>query len=194
MRLYSFIMLNLLVVIASTRPGRAGLPIGTWFTGQAQADGRFAVQVADLAEVGLPLLDEPKHPMMQQYEHDHTKRWSETVANADAFVFVTPEYNYSAPPSLVNAMDYLYHEWAYKPVGLVSYGGISGGIRSAQMIKLVATTLSMMPIPEAVPIPFFRKHMDEHWRFVAEEVHEKSARDMLDSLAKWATALKSLRG
>src|SRR5713226_9805342 len=130
-------MPKLSVVIASTRPGRAGLPIGEWFFARAQAHGGFDVQLVDLKEVDLPLLDEPKHPRLRDYQHEHTKKWSALVGGSDAFVFVTPEYNFSSPPALLNAIDYLFHEWAYKPAGFVSYGGVSGGIRSVQMTKLV---------------------------------------------------------
>jgi NAD(P)H-dependent FMN reductase len=63
--------------------------------------------------------------------HEHTKRWSATVAAADAVVFVMPEYNRTFTAPLKNALDYLYYEWNYKPVGLVSYGGVSGGLRAA---------------------------------------------------------------
>jgi NAD(P)H-dependent FMN reductase len=181
------------VVITSTRPGRAGLPIGTWFHDFATRDGRFAVTLVDLAAVALPLLDEPAHPRLRKYEHAHTKAWSASVSAADAFVFVTPEYNYSAPPALINALDYLFHEWHYKPVGFVSYGGISGGMRSVQMTKMVVTSLRMMPLPEAVTIQMFSQHMNAGV-FTAPETAEKAATTMLDELFRWANALSVLRG
>jgi len=180
------------VVIASTRPGRAGLPIGQWFFEAATRYGKFDATLVDLAGVNLPLLDEPHHPRLRKYEHQHTKDWSATVDAADAFVFVTPEYNYGAPPALLNALDYLYHEWHYKPVGFVSYGGISGGTRSVQVTKLVATTLKLVPLPEAVNVPFFSTFMKEG-AFAATEQHEKSATTMLDELLEWAVALEPLR-
>jgi NAD(P)H-dependent FMN reductase len=185
-------MPNLHVVIASTRPGRAGLPIGTWFHAFARQHGKFETKLVDLAEVNLPFLDEPKHPNLRQYEKDHTKAWSATIAAADAFVFVIPEYNYSAPPALLNALDYLFHEWNYKPVALVSYGGPSGGIRSAQMVKQVVTAMRMVPLIEAVSIPFFRTHMEDG-AFKPTEAHEKSATAMLEELLRWTDALKTLR-
>jgi NAD(P)H-dependent FMN reductase len=184
---------NLQVVIVSTRPGRVGLPVGEWFFGHATKHGRFAVELVDLKEVGLPLLDEPKHPRLRQYEHEHTKRWSATVSSADAFVFVTPEYNYSAAPTLINALDFLYNEWLYKPAGFVSYGGISGGMRSVMMAKQVMTSLKMMPLPEAVTIPFVPQSLDENKRFKPNENVEKSGNAMLDELWRWAGALKTLR-
>src|SRR6478735_9948284 len=174
--------LNLTVIIASTRPNRAGLPIANWFIERAKKHDGFEVVVADLKEVALPLYDEPKHPRFQQYEHEHTKRWSAIVTRADAFVFVTPEYNYGAPPSIVNAIDYLNKEWAYKPVGFVSYGGVSGGTRSVQMIKQLVTALRMMPIPEAVSIPFFTQYVDKESGFAPEETQATAATAMLDEL------------
>lgn len=186
--------MNLQVIIASTRPGRQGDKIGRWFSELAQRHGQFNVELIDLAEVGLPLYHEPNHPRLRQYQHDHTKRWSEIVDRADAYVFVTPEYNYGTPPSLVNALDYLFQEWAYKAVGFVSYGGASGGLRSVQMTKQIVTTLRMMPIPEGVAIPFFPKYIDQDTgTFAPEEGVAKSADGMLNELLRWATALQPLR-
>src|SRR3954467_4525184 len=146
--------LKLQVLIASTRPGRVGGKIGAWAFEAAKKHGKFDVELVDLVEVNLPIFDEPKHPRLRQYEHEHTKRWSAIVERADAFVFVTPEYNFGPPPSLLNAMDFLYVEWNYKPVAFVSYGGMSGGVRAVQVAKNTATTLKMAPLYEAVNIPF----------------------------------------
>jgi NAD(P)H-dependent FMN reductase len=186
-------MSKLGVVIASTRPGRVGLPIGTWFLERAKAHGKFEVELLDLAEIGLPLLDEPKHPRLQQYEHAHTKAWSAKVKACDAFVFVPPEYNFSSPPALLNALDYLFSEWAYKPAAFVSYGGVSGGTRSVQMTKMVLTSLSIMPIPQAVTIAFFSKLIAADGAFTGNPDLEKSAGAMLDELFKWSGALATLR-
>lgn len=180
------------IVIASTRPGRAGLPIARWFFEKARAHGKLDVELVDLAEWKLPLIDEPKHPRFRDYQHEHTRKWSAAVAAFDAFVFVTPEYNYGAPPALINALDYLLHEWSYKPAGFVSYGGVSGGTRSVQMTKGVLTTLKIMPVPEAVTIPFFSQLM-EAGVFKGNEPLEKAVTVMLDELLRWADALASLR-
>jgi NAD(P)H-dependent FMN reductase len=93
----------------------------------------------------------------------------------------------------VNAVDYLLHEWGYKPAGFVSYGGMSGGVRSVQAIKPLLTSVNVMPLPVGVAIPFYSKHIDDAKTFVASEQHEQSARAMLDELRKWATALKPMR-
>jgi NAD(P)H-dependent FMN reductase len=185
-------MSSLAIVIASTRPGRAGLAIGTWFHGFAARHGKLDTRLVDLAELNLPFIDEPAHPRLRNYQHQHTKDWSAIVAAADAFVFVTPEYNYGPAPALINALDFVFREWHYKPAAFVSYGGVSGGIRSVQMTKQIVTALKMMPIPEAVTIPFFSQHITDQG-FAPTPLHEKAAGDMLDELLRWADALKPLR-
>jgi NAD(P)H-dependent FMN reductase len=147
----------------------------------------------DLAEVDLPFMDEPNHPRLQQYEHDHTRRWSATVARADAFLFVMPEYNYGFTAPLKNAIDFLHVEWQYKPVGLVSYGGVSAGTRAAQMVKQVVTTLKMVPLFEAVSIPFVTQFIDDEGQVVPNETMISSATAMLDELVRITAALRPLR-
>lgn len=186
-------MLNLHVVFASTRPGRVGLPVANWITELSKKHGGFAVTLVDLQAVNLPLFDESRHPRLQQYEHEHTKRWSAIVSAADAFVFVTPEYNYSAPPALINAFDFLYKEWSYKPCAFVSYGGASGGLRGVQVAKQTASALKMAPLADGVSLPMFTGHLKDGV-FSPPEASEKSAGVMLDELARWASALKPMRG
>jgi NAD(P)H-dependent FMN reductase len=141
--LHALVARGAVVVLPSARKT---VEPGNWFVENARAHGKFEVSFVDLKEVNLPPMDEPEHPRFQKYTHDHTKAWSATVAAADAFVFVTPEYNFSTAPALQNALDYVYKEWNYKPVGFVSYGGISGGLRSVQMTKQMVTTLKMVPL------------------------------------------------
>ena len=186
-------MPTLTVIIGSTRPGRAGLPIAQWFTACATAHGAFEVAVADLAEIDLPLLDEPNHPRLRQYTHQHTKDWSATVEASDAFVFVTPEYNYGFTAALKNAIDYLHDEWKYKPVGFVSYGGVAAGTRAVQQLKQVVTTLKMMPLFEAVSIPFHAQFIDDEGAVAANELMELAAGAMLDELVRTEQALRPLR-
>jgi NAD(P)H-dependent FMN reductase len=185
--------LKLNVIAVSTRPGRVGIAVARWMHEFAVRHGGFEAELVDLAAFNLPVFDEPKHPRVQQYEHEHTRRWSEAVAAADAFVFVSPEYNYFAPPSFVNAVDFLFNEWNYKVAGIVTYGGPLGGARAAQMEKLQLTSVKVMTVPEGVSIPSVHQLLDEQKAFKAPEFTEKSAKAMLDELVKWAGALKPLR-
>ncbi|WP_439575108.1 NADPH-dependent FMN reductase [Phreatobacter sp.] len=186
--------MTLQTIITSTRPGRVGPQVARWMNDQAAAHGGFTAELVDLADFDLPVFDEPKHPRLGQYEHAHTQKWSETVKRADAFVFVTPEYNYGVSPAFLNALTYLATEWAYKPAGFAGYGGLSGGLRAIQSIKPIVTTLKMMPLPESVAVPGFGSFLGPDATFKPNDMMEKGAKDMLDELAKWAGALKPLRG
>lgn len=181
------------VIIASTRPGRKGPAVARWFHDFAQAHGSFDARLVDLADFDLPVYDEANHPMMQKYDHDHTLRWSESVSAADAYVFVTPEYNYFPPPSLVNALNYVYREWNYKPCGFVSYGGVSGGLRAVQAAKLQITTLKMVPLTEGVMVPMAASLIDADGAFRSNELIDKSAVTMLDELLRWTNGLNAMR-
>lgn len=185
--------LKLNVIICSTRPGRAGPPIATWFADAARENGKFEVELVDLADFKLPVFDEPKHPRLKQYEHAHTKRWSESVDAGDAYVFVSPEYDYFTPPSLVNALVYLSSEWGYKPAGLVTYGGISGGLRASQSTRLLLSSLNMVPIQQGVPIPMFTQYVGDDGVFRPSEPIAAGASLMLNELHRWAEALKPMR-
>jgi len=181
------------IIIGSTRPGRVGPSVAAWIADRAREHGGFDVQVTDLAEVGLPLLDEPNHPRLGQYTKQHTKDWSALVAASDAFIFVTPEYNYGFNAALKNAIDYLHAEWQNKAAGIVSYGGVAAGTRATQMLKQVLTALKIMPVPEAVNIPFVAQHVDEDGRFKSTEPIDASATAMLDEVLRWTDSLTALR-
>ena len=186
-------MSRLQVILASTRPGRVGLPVFTWFLEHAERHGAFELDPVDLAQLGLPFMDEPNHPRLRRYEHQHTKDWSARVDAADAFVFVTPEYNHSFNAPLKNAIDFLHAEWAYKPVGFVSYGGVAAGTRALQMLKPVVGALKMTPVVEAVNIPFVGQFIDEDEVFRPNDVLDQAADAMLEELSRVESALRGMR-
>ena len=183
----------LLIVIASTRPTRVGLPVAEWFRGRAEEHGGFEVEVADLAEVRLPLMDEPKHPRLREYQHEHTVDWSATVERADAVALVMPEYNHSFTAPLKNAIDYLNQEWRDKAIGFVTYGGVSAGTRALAAIKPVVTALRMVPAVEAVTIPFVGQFLDAERRIRPNDVMQESSTAVLDELSRLTGALRTLR-
>jgi NAD(P)H-dependent FMN reductase len=184
--------LTLQVIIASTRPGRAGAAIGRWVVPRCRKDGRFAVEVTDLAELALPIMDEPHLPRARRYVHQHTWAWSRIVESSDAIVFVMPEYNHGFPGVLKNAIDYLHHEWAFKPVGFVSYGGLSGGMRAVQLLKPVLTCLRMLPVTDQVALANYAADLRDGV-FDPGEPAEIACTVMLDELYRATEALAPLR-
>jgi len=159
------------IIIASTRPGRVGPSVASWINERAIAHGGFDVELIDLAEVNLPMFDEPKHPRFRQYVHQHTKDWSATIDRADAFIFVVPEYNYGFNAAIKNAIDYL----------------------AVQMLKQVVTTLKMVPMFDAVNIPFVQQFLDADRKLQPNDIMEAAATAMLDELVRWTASLRALR-
>ena len=181
------------IIIGSTRPGRVGPSVATWIADRAVEHGGFDVRVTDLAELNLPMYDEPNHPRLRQYVHQHTRDWSALVESSDAFVFVTPEYNYSFNAALKNAIDYLSLEWSYKAAGIVSYGGVAAGTRAAQALRQVLGALKVVAVTDAVLVPFVAQHLDDDRRFKPTELMDASATAMLDEVLAWTESLAPRR-
>jgi NAD(P)H-dependent FMN reductase len=186
-------MYNIKIITSTTREGRKGIAIANWVAGVVKQNPQIDAELLDLAEINLPFMNEPNHPRLKQYHYSHTKNWSRIIEPADAFIIVLAEYNFGFPAPIKNAIDYLFNEWMHKAVAFVSYGGVSGGLRSTQMLKQVVTAVHMMPIVESFSIPFFAKHIDDKGLFVADEAIAKSAEGMIKSLLQWSDALKDLR-
>jgi NAD(P)H-dependent FMN reductase len=184
---------RLQVIIGSTRPGRAGAAVGQWFAERARDHGAFEVELIDLAEVNLPLLDEPRPPRLGRYEHEHTRRWSELISQGNAYVFVVPEYNHGYNAATKNALDYLSNEWRRKPVGFVGYGARAGGVRAVQMLQHVVAALGMIASTESVAIAQIRQRIDEaSGAFVSDPGIDAAAGALLTELRDWTADLAAL--
>jgi NAD(P)H-dependent FMN reductase len=184
-------MLNVAIIIGSTRPGRKGDAVAAWVQRLAapRADARF--EVVDLAEYQLPHLDEPYPPAMGQYSRAHTKAWAAKIDAFDAFVFVTPEYNHATSGVLKNAIDFLFKEWKDKVAGYVSYGA-AGGVRAVEQLRLVMGELSVASVRTQVALSLFTD-FEQFTHFKPAANHEATVRTMLDEVVAWGGALKTLR-
>ena len=185
-------MYNLKIISSSVRPGRKGPLIAEWIAEKARSAEKFNVELLDLGILNLPMMNEAVHPSQKKYEHEHTKQWSAKIEEADAFIFVTAEYDYNYPAPLRNALEYLFHEWGYKAAGIVSYGGVSAGTRAANSLKADLSTFKMVPVSNAVYIPFFNQFIHEG-KFVASETTDKSAEAMFKEMLRWTKGLKSIK-
>src|ERR1700712_5889716 len=141
--------LKIAVILGSTRPGRNGAGVAEWVLGRAGSREGADYELIDLADFPLPLLDEAMPPSMGRYAGEHTRRWAETVAKYDGFVFVTPEYNHSTSGVLKNAIDYLYREWNNKAAAFVSYGSLSGA-RAVEHLRAIASELQLAHVRQQV--------------------------------------------
>lgn len=185
-------MYTLKIISSTVRPSRKGPIVAAWVAEAARQFGGFDVEVLDLGEIRLPMMDEPHHPRLQKYEHEHTKKWSATINSADAFVFVTAEYDYNYPAPLRNALEYLVHEWSYKVAGIVSYGGVSAGTRAANALKGDLSTFRMVPLTDMVNIPFFEQVIHDG-KLVPNEITHKATHTMLKEITRWIDGLKAIK-
>lgn len=186
-------MQKIKIITSTVREGSKGISLARWITDKTKEKECFEVELLDLAAINLPMMNEPYHPKLKNYQFNYTKKWSKTIDETDAFIIVLAEYNYGMPAAIKNAIDYLHQEWQYKPMAIMSYGGVSGGLRSSQMMKQVVTTLNMMPIAQQVNIPFFDKKIDEKGVFQPDEIIVKSAEVMLAELEKWSEMMQCMR-
>ena len=178
--------LRLLIVTASTREGRFGPTVTDWFAGEARRHAELEVDVLDLAEAGLPdrLTGHPPPGEVSAV--------SPRLAAADAFVMVTPEYNHSYPASLKTLIDWHFTEWQAKPVGFVSYGGMSGGLRAVEHLRPVFCEVHAMTVRDTVSFHAAWARFDGPEPIEAAEC-AGAAKAMLDQLVWWARALRAAR-
>lgn len=186
-------MYNLKVISSTTRPSRNGPVIARWISEIADQHEHFDAEMIDLGEIDLPVMNEPNHPRLGKYKHEHTKQWSKKIEEADAFIFVTAEYNHTYPASLQNALQYLSREWNYKAAGIVSYGFVSAGTRAYIDLKRDLLTFKMAPLLEAVNIPFFTQFINDEDQLIPNDEMKKAASTMLDELARWSVGMKVIK-
>jgi NAD(P)H-dependent FMN reductase len=184
-------ILNVAIIIGSTRPSRNGEAVGKWIHEITKKRNDANFELLDIKDYNLPLLDEPIPPSMGQYTKEHTKTWSLKIDSYDAYIFVTAEYNHGIPGALKNAIDFLYKEWNNKVAGFVSYGG-AGGVRSVEQLPLVVAELKVATVRSQVTISLFTD-FENFTKFKPASFQENSANAMLDDVIAWGGALKTLR-
>ncbi|MEU7489473.1 NAD(P)H-dependent oxidoreductase [Streptomyces sp. NPDC042319] len=182
--------LKLAVVIGSVRENRLGAKVGDWFVSQAAQHPDVEVDVIDVIEHPLPLaipgFGQELDAATQEIKDGITPR----IAAADAFVVITPEYNHSFPASLKNVIDWHLSEWAAKPVGLVSYGGMGGGLRAAEHLRQVFAEVHATTIREMIS---FHNPWGAFEDGAAPEGADGAAKKLLDQLTWWGRALRTAR-
>jgi NAD(P)H-dependent FMN reductase len=185
-------MTRIAIILGSTRPNRRGDQVAAWVHDVAARRTDAEFELVDLREHPLPHLDEPQPPAHGDYQHEHTRAWSATIAPFDGYVLVTGEYNHSMPGVLKNALDHLHAEWADKAVGLVSYGGLSGGSRAAEQLRLVCGALGLAVVPRQVVLSVVTEFADST-RFAPSAFSAAELDALLDGVVAWSDALAPLR-
>jgi NAD(P)H-dependent FMN reductase len=179
--------LRLAVIVGSTRDGRFGPVVASWFAGLARQREDLAVSVVDLADIPLPArLSGRPTPEDAALLAAITPK----LADADAFVVVTPEYNHSYPAPLKDAIDWHFAQWQAKPVGFVSYGGVSGGLRAVEHLRQVFAELHAVTVRDTVSFHNAHGLFDGDGVPKEPEACGRAAEVMLDQVIWWARALR----
>lgn len=184
-------MLDVAIILGSTRPGRNGEAVSRWIHEIAKKRSDANFELVDIKDFDLPLLDEPIPPSMGQYTKEYTKVWSAKINSFDAYVFVTAEYNHGIPGALKNGIDFLFKEWNNKVAGFVSYGS-AGGVRAVEQLRLVMAELKVATVRSQVQLSLFTD-FENFTKFKPSSFQEKSVNTMLDEVIAWGGALKALR-
>ncbi|MGW1934667.1 NADPH-dependent FMN reductase [Streptomyces sp. NPDC001919] len=182
--------LTLALVVASDREGRFAPVVTDWFRSRLAEREDFTVTVVDLAEINLPTsLSHDPSPAVRA----ELAKVSPVLEAADAYVVVTPEYNHSFPASLKNLIDRHYTEWQAKPVGFVSYGGISGGLRAVEQLRQVYAEMHAVTVRDTVSFHHAHGLFDADGRHKDPAAAEGAAKALLDQLGWWGRALKDAK-
>ncbi|MFI6180291.1 NADPH-dependent FMN reductase [Nonomuraea sp. NPDC051191] len=177
--------LRIAVVIGSVRTPRMADPLAAWLERELTTIDWLDVDLIDLAAVSLPM-----HEL--QPGGAAASPIGGTLANADGFVFLVPEYNHSFPAPVKNAIDWHFTEWAYKPVAFVGYGA-SGGIRAVEQLRAVFPELRATTVRESVLLPMPWENLDADGRFVPPPGSAQALHLMMGELRTWARALRPIR-
>ncbi|AQU68828.1 NADPH-dependent FMN reductase [Streptomyces niveus] len=182
--------LGLAVIMASNREGRFGPVVSDWFVSRATGRTDFTVDLIDLADTDLPTALSFSPPVSVRGQ---LGKVTHRLAEADAFVIVTPEYNHSYPASLKVLIDWHFDEWRAKPVGFVSYGGISGGLRAVEHLRQVFAELHAVAVRDTVSFHNAGALFDDEGRHRDPSGAEAAATAMLDQIAWWGLALRDAK-
>ncbi|MFJ8935947.1 NADPH-dependent FMN reductase [Streptomyces sp. NPDC102365] len=181
---------KVVVIIGSNREGRFGPVVADWLLGRLRERDDYTTEVVDMADAGLPtaLSYSPAPEVTAELAKITPK-----LAAADAFVVLTPEYNHSYPASLKALIDWHYEEWRAKPVGFVSYGGVSGGLRAVEHLRQVFAELHAVTVRDTVSFHNAGASFDDEGRHRDPAAPDAAAKVMLDQLAWWASALREAK-
>src|SRR3990167_1817849 len=189
--------LNIKVIVGSTREARFSDKAAAWITGEIRKQKEIEVETLDLRNYDMPFYNEPVSPSYKQepFKNEAVARFTKKIAEGDAFVIVTPEYNHGTSGVLKNALDWVYQEWNNKPVSFVSYGGV-GGARAVEQLRLNAIELQMAPIRSAVHIPGEQYFQVLFGKINAKDLfalQSEQVKAMITQLLWWTRALKNAR-
>ncbi len=187
--------MKIAVILGSIREIRRGGRVAKWLMPQLSKFKGIEFELLDLKNYPLPFFNESNSPegLEDNYTNNEGKKWAAKIGQADAFIFITPEYNHGTSAVLKNALDWVYYEWNRKPVAFVSYSpNAAGGIRAVEQLRENTIELQMAPMHEAIHISYVLDTIDENGNLLKGHYNERLTK-LMDELLWWAKALKTAR-
>lgn len=177
--------MKIYIIVGSIRVGRTAIKIAHWVNSTIQSYDYSTVQpeIIDLKEWDLPFFAGAHPPATGIYDQPKQQQWADKIAQADAVIFISPEYNHGYSPVLKNALDYIHKEWSGKPAAYISYGATNGS-RSIDQIRQVATQLGLIDSNAVIEIrDIFSRNSTE--QFEPNPFDEKGLKMAFDKLIKY---------
>lgn len=174
------------LIVSSAREGRFADKMLAWTTKRLAADGRFEIEIIDPLEYRVTLWHGDMEP-------GDLSRLKSTLEACEAFVVIAAEYNHSFPAAVKSLIDAGKSEWEAKPVAFVSYGGISGGLRSVEALRLVFAELHAVTLRDTVSMAMPFQRMSETGELADGEMADRAFAVMLNRLEWWTSALSAAR-
>ena len=191
--------MKLQIIVGSTRPTRAADKVVPWVARRAALHQAFETEIIDLRDWPLPMFGEHVgslgDPADPSYSDEIVRRWNRKIAEADAYLIVTPEYNHSIPGELKNAIDSVFFSFAFrdKPMAAVGYSaGVGAAIRAIEHLAQIAVEVEAAPLRSTVVLPYVDKAFDDDSE-PTDPATDISMQILLDDLAWWAAALHQAR-
>lgn len=187
-------MLNIKVILGSTRQGRFSDKPGAWVMSEIAKRPDMQADLLDLRDYPMPFFDEPVSPnyAKEPFTNAAVAAWTKKITESDGYIVVIQEYNHGIPAVLKNAFDYVAGSaWGKKPLAFVAYGSLAGA-RAVEQLRLVAAELQMAPLRNGVFVPEFWKRTDDAGAFKGDDLSDKAVA-MIDELAWWGHALQAAR-
>ena len=186
---------RVLVFYGSYRSDRMGIRLANFIVARLQARGAD-VELIDAKAVGLPMLDR----MYKEYAPGAAPPAMAALASkikaADAFVFVTGEYNWGMQPGLKNLTDHFLEEWFWRPAAIASYSsGRLSGVRSGMTWHGTLSEMGMVVVSSTIAVGAIGETVsaDAEPMGVAGAALEQAFPRFADDLAWWTQAAKAQR-
>lgn len=181
---------RVLIVFGSVRSERRGIRLVRFLEKRLAGRG-VPCEVADPAEIELPLLDRMYKEYGTGEAPEPMERMAGMIRRADAVIVVSAEYNHGMPAALKNLLDHFLEEWFFRPCGIASYSaGRFGGVRAAMQLRMTLAEIGMPTISSLLPVPTVGQSVSEAGEDRTEWL-TKAADRFLDDLLWWAEAARA---